>query len=65
MTQTKKKSEEYKKGVANYKIWTKFTKDLKKQGLRGTDYYINRVAELEEEVKKLKARLKLNARHRH
>lgn len=65
MTKTKKKSKEYDQAVANYKSWTKFTKDLEKHGYHGADYYINRVAELEEEVKKLKARLKLDARHRH
>ena len=44
--------------LKSYRLWNKGIKELEKQGMHGADYYINRVTELEQEVKKLKAKLK-------
>lgn len=49
---------EYKEGVASFNAWTRDNKRLEKMGLHGTDYYMRRVEELEEKVKKLEAKLK-------
>ena len=54
----KKLSKDYKEGVASYKAWLKQNKEFEAQGLHGTDYYVRRVEELEEKVKKLEAKLK-------
>ena len=51
-------SVEYKEGVASFNLWKKTNKKLEKMGLYGTDYYVRRVEELEEKVKKLEAKLK-------
>tara|TARA_X000000950_G_C13593371_1_gene528326 strand:- start:140 stop:331 length:192 start_codon:yes stop_codon:yes gene_type:complete len=48
----------YNEGVASYNAWCKQNKKFEKQGLYGTDYYIKRVQQLEEKVKKLEAKLK-------
>lgn len=59
MIKSNKRDDGYKKAVASYKIWQKTIKELEEQGLHGTDYYIRRVEELEEEVKILKNKIKL------
>ena len=53
-----KEDRDYKEGVAQYKEWNKMNKKFEKQGLHGTDYYVNRVEQLEAKVKRLEARLK-------
>ena len=58
MTKTTKKDEGLKKSIRMYKSWERFVKKLEKEGLRGTDWYINRVEELEKEVEILKKKLK-------
>jgi len=49
---------DYKEGVASFNAWVKMNKKFEEQGLVGTDYYVRRVEELEEKVKKLEAKLK-------
>ena len=53
-----KEDRDYKEGVAQYNEWNKMNKKFEKQGLHGTDYYVNRVEQLEAKVKRLEARLK-------
>ena len=48
----------YKEGVADFKAWLKMNKGFEDRGLHGTDYYVRRVEELEEKVKRLQAKLK-------
>jgi hypothetical protein len=50
--------QEYKEGVASFNNWMRDNKRLEKMGLYGTDYYVRKVEELEEKVKKLEAKLK-------
>ena len=49
---------DYKEGVADFKAWLKMNKGFEDRGLHGTDYYVRRVEELEEKVKRLQAKLK-------
>tara|TARA_B100001059_G_C17319928_1_gene326115 strand:- start:288 stop:470 length:183 start_codon:yes stop_codon:yes gene_type:complete len=53
-----KKQSSDREGVADYNAWLKMNKKFEEQGLYGTDYYIKRVDELEEKVKRLEAKLK-------
>jgi polyhydroxyalkanoate synthesis regulator phasin len=54
----KEKDNSMSKAVKSYQQWNKMIKDLENRGFHGTDYYINRVKELETEVKELKEKLK-------
>lgn len=54
----KEKNNSMSKAVKSYQQWNKMIKDLENRGFHGTDYYINRVKELETEVKELKEKLK-------
>ena len=45
-------------GMSMYNEWTKWNKKLEKMGFHGTDYYVKRVEELEDKVKKLEEKLK-------
>ena len=49
---------DYKEGLKIYKAWQAQNKKLEKAGMHGTDYYINRVKQLEKKVKTLEAKLK-------
>ncbi len=51
-------NKEYKEGVAGYNAWKRMNKKFEAQGLYGTDYYVKRVEQLEEKVKRLEAKLK-------
>ena len=53
-----KKQSSDREGVADYNAWLKMNKKFEEQGLYGTDYYIKRVDELEEKVKRLETKLK-------
>tara|TARA_B100001057_G_scaffold417621_1_gene436457 strand:+ start:493 stop:693 length:201 start_codon:yes stop_codon:yes gene_type:complete len=53
-----KRELEYKEGVASFNAWKRDNKKLEKRGLHGTDYYVNRVEELEAKVKKLETKIK-------
>ena len=48
-----KRSYKIDEGMASYKAWIRETKRLEKMGLHGTDYYVKKVEQLEEKVKKL------------
>lgn len=50
--------QDYKKSVAMFRIWERDLKKLEKEGYYGTDYYVRRVSELEEEVQTLKNKIK-------
>lgn len=50
--------QDYKKGVSMFRIWERDLKKLEKEGYHGTDYYVKRVSELEEEVQTLKNKIK-------
>ena len=54
----KEKDKGMREAVKSYQQWNKMIKDLENRGFHGTDYYINRVKELETEVKELKEKLK-------
>ena len=58
MSKKIKKDKSTIEALKAYKSWNALLKDLEKQGMYGAEYYVNRVTELEEEVKKLKAKLK-------
>jgi len=45
-------------GVSIYNEWTRWNRKLEKMGFHGTDYYVKRVEELEDKVKKLEEKLK-------
>ena len=45
-------------GLESYKAWLSENKKFEKMGLYGTDYYMKRVEQLEDKVKKLEAKLK-------
>ena len=49
---------DYREGVASYNTWIKHNKKLEGMGLYGTDYYVRKVQELEEKVKKLETKIK-------
>jgi hypothetical protein len=49
---------DYKEGLKIYKGWQALNKKLEKSGMHGTDYYIDRVEQLEKKVKTLEAKLK-------
>ena len=51
-------TKEYKEGVASYNAWKRMNKKFEDQGLYGTDYYIKRVEQLEEKVKRLETKIK-------
>ena len=53
-----KEDKDYREGVAVYNEWTRWNKKLEKMGMHGTDYYVKRVEELEEKVKKLEEKPK-------
>ena len=53
-----KKQSSDREGVASYNAWLKMNKKFEEQGLVGTDYFVRRVNELEEKVKRLEAKLK-------
>ncbi len=46
--------------MASYRAWMQEQKKLEKMGLYGTDYYVKRVEQLEEKVKKLESKIKAN-----
>jgi len=45
-------------GVSIYNEWTRWNRKLEKMGFHGTDYYVKKVEELEDKVKKLEEKLK-------
>ena len=45
-------------GMSMYNEWTRWNKKLEKMGFHGTDYYVKRVEDLEDKVKKLEEKLK-------
>lgn len=49
---------DYKEGLKSYRAWQSQNKKLEKAGMHGTDYYVNRVVELEKKVKQLEAKLR-------
>ncbi len=53
-----KKQSSDREGVASYNAWLKMNKKFEEQGLVGTDYFVRRVNELEEKVKRLETKLK-------
>ena len=53
-----KEDMDYQEGVAVYNELTRWNKKLEKMGFHGTDYYVKRVEELEDKVKKLEEKLK-------
>ena len=55
-----KKSYKEDSGMASYRAWMQEQKKLEKMGLYGTDYYVKRVEQLEEKVKKLESKIKAN-----
>ena len=58
MSKKIKKDKSMNEALKSYKSWNAQLKDLEKQGMYGAEYYVNRVTELEEEVKMLKTKLK-------
>lgn len=56
--ETKNNNNGYKEGLKMYNLWNQETKRLEKQGHYGTDYYINKVVELENKVRRLTKQLK-------
>ena len=58
MPTQKKKQSKVNEGIASYKQWLKENQKFEKMGLVGTDYYENRVEQLEKKVKQLEAKLR-------
>jgi Tat protein secretion system quality control protein TatD with DNase activity len=54
----KQKKKKPSNGDRSYQEWLKENKKFEKMGLMGTDYYVNRVEDLEKKVKQLEAQLR-------
>jgi len=59
-----RKSYKVDEGLASYKAWMKENKRLEKMGMHGADYFVNRVEQLEEKVRKLESKLKAKRKGR-